>query len=95
MHINDDGDEPVLMPIDWRYNDEHVSLINNLLPGYSPELVATCFAYDLDGFHSANWDYEFTRWVQRVATDEKAMRRFKASLDMLAHIPPPAGCEAV
>ena len=94
MHINDDGDEPVLLPMDWDYNNTHVALMDEKLPGYDHDRVAAVFALESDGLHSADWNKEFTRWIQRVANSENAKVAFNATMETFVGIDPPAGFEA-
>lgn len=99
MFSNDEvileDDHPVLMPEDWNYNETHMALMDQKLPGHDHDLVATAFAYEFDGFHSSNWDTKFSWWINHVATNEHAMSRFEETLDTFADIDPPAAIEAV
>ena len=98
MYINDEAilneDQPVLLPEDWNYNNTHMALMDEKLPGHHHDLVAAVFALERDGFHSSDWNKEFSRWINRVATNEHAMDAFNATIDTFAGIDPPTGLEA-
>ena len=94
VNINDNGDEPVLLPEDWNYNDTHMTLMDEKLPGHHHDLVAAVFASEFDGHHSSDWDKKFSWWINHVVADEHAMSRFEATMDTFADIDPPAPSEA-
>ena len=94
VNINDNGDEPVLLPEDWNYNDTHMTLMDEKLPGNHHDLIAAVFASEFDGHHSSDWDKRFGWWINHVATNEYAMAAFNATMDTFAGIDPPAGFEA-
>ena len=94
LNINDNGDEPVLLPEDWNYNDTHVTLMDEKLPDHHHDLIAAVFALEFDGHHSSDWHKKFSWWINHVATNEYAMDAFNATIDTFAGIDPPTGLEA-